>query len=173
MKEKSKTNICPNYDPSLPPSLLTSRKKTTFQSWKWKKKESLSLLFSASIMFAFSDQSTVKKVVKALPRVGVGIKYGIPQTRRASLMSARQLYRASNMTQKWQRREISNFEYLMFLNTIGGRTYNDLNQYPIFPWVLTNYEDAEIDLGSANNYRDLSRPIGALNQSRRKYFEER
>ena len=44
-------------------------------------------------MFAFSDQTTVKKVVKALPRVGVGIKYGIPQTRRASLMSARQLFR--------------------------------------------------------------------------------
>ena len=83
------------------------------------------------------------------------------------------IHRASNMTQKWQRREISNFEYLMFLNTIAGRTYNDLNQYPIFPWVLTNYEDIEIDLGSANNYRDLSRPIGALNQSRRKYFEER
>ena len=124
-------------------------------------------------MFAFSDQSTVKKIVKALPRVGVGIKYGIPQTRRASLMSARQLYRASNMTQKWQRREISNFEYLMFLNTIAGRTYNDLNQYPVFPWVLTNYDDGEIDLGSANNYRDLSRPIGALNPSRRKYFEER
>ena len=108
---------------------------------------SIFFLFSASIMFAFSDQSTVKKIVKALPRVGVGIKYGIPQTRRASLMSARQLYRASNMTQKWQRREISNFEYLMFLNTIAGRTYNDLNQYPVFPWVLTNYDDGEIDLG--------------------------
>ena len=25
------------------------------------------------------------------------------------------------MTQKWQRREISNFEYLMFLNTIAGK----------------------------------------------------
>ena len=109
------------------------------------------LIFSASIMFAFSDQSTVKKIVKALPRVGVGIKYGIPQTRRASLMSARQLYRASNMTQKWQRREISNFEYLMFLNTIAGRTYNDLNQYPVFPWVLTNYDDEEIDLGIINS----------------------
>lgn len=35
----------------------------------------------ASILFAFSDQATVKKVIKALPRVGVGIKYGIPQTR--------------------------------------------------------------------------------------------
>lgn len=26
------------------------------------------------------------------------------------------------MTQKWQRREISNFEYLMFLNTIAGES---------------------------------------------------
>ncbi|KAI5737943.1 hypothetical protein M8J77_001005 [Diaphorina citri] len=72
-----------------------------------------------SIMLAFPDQATVKRVIKALPRVGVGIKYGLPQTRRASMMSPRQLMRNSNMTQKWQRREISNFEYLMFLNTIA------------------------------------------------------
>ncbi|XP_076665181.1 A kinase anchor protein rugose isoform X4 [Andrena cerasifolii] len=126
-----------------------------------------------SILFAFPDQATVKKVIKALPRVGVGIKYGIPQTRRASMMSPRQLMRSSNMTQKWQRREISNFEYLMFLNTIAGRTYNDLNQYPVFPWVLTNYETKELDLSLPSNYRDLSKPIGALNPSRRAYFEER
>ncbi|XP_044255557.1 neurobeachin isoform X15 [Tribolium madens] len=126
-----------------------------------------------SIMFAFPDQATVKKIIKALPRVGVGIKYGIPQTRRASMMSPRQLMRNSNMTQKWQRREISNFEYLMFLNTIAGRTYNDLNQYPVFPWVLTNYETKELDLSQPSNYRDLSKPIGALNPNRRAYFEER
>ncbi|XP_076767102.1 A kinase anchor protein rugose isoform X15 [Xylocopa sonorina] len=126
-----------------------------------------------SILFAFPDQATVKKVIKALPRVGVGIKYAIPQTRRASMMSPRQLMRSSNMTQKWQRREISNFEYLMFLNTIAGRTYNDLNQYPVFPWVLTNYETKELDLSLPSNYRDLSKPIGALNPSRRAYFEER
>lgn len=126
-----------------------------------------------SILFAFPDQHTVKKVIKALPRVGVGIKYGISQTRRASMMSPRQLMRNSNMTQKWQRREISNFEYLMFLNTIAGRTYNDLNQYPVFPWVLTNYESRELDLSLPSNYRDLSKPIGALNPSRREYFEER
>ncbi|XP_050442787.1 neurobeachin isoform X2 [Adelges cooleyi] len=126
-----------------------------------------------SVMFSFPDQNTVKRVIKALPRVGVGIKYGLPQTRRASMMSPRQLMRNSNMTQKWQRREISNFEYLMFLNTIAGRTYNDLNQYPVFPWVLTNYESTELDLGLPSNYRDLSKPIGALNPSRKAYFEER
>ena len=36
------------------------------------------------------------------------------------MMSPRQLMRNSNMTQKWQRREINNFEYIMFLNTIAG-----------------------------------------------------
>ena len=59
----------------------------------------------------------------------------------------------ANMTQRWQRREISNFEYLMFLNTIAGRTYNDLNQYPVFPWVLINYESSELDLNLPSNYR--------------------
>ncbi|XP_055933664.1 neurobeachin-like isoform X4 [Argiope bruennichi] len=126
-----------------------------------------------SIMLAFMDHTTVKKVVKALPCVGVGIKYGIPQTRRASLMSPRQIFQQSNMTQKWQRREITNFEYLMFLNTIAGRTYNDLNQYPVFPWVLTNYEAPELDLSLPSNYRDLSKPVGALNPSRKAFFEER
>lgn len=41
--------------------------------------------------------------------------------RRISLATPRQLFKSSNMTQRWQRREISNFEYLMFLNTIAGR----------------------------------------------------
>ncbi|XP_043237730.1 neurobeachin-like isoform X3 [Amphibalanus amphitrite] len=126
-----------------------------------------------SVMFNFPDSATVKKVVKVLPRVGVGVKYGIPQTRRASMMAPRQLFRASNMVQKWQRREISNFEYLMFLNTIAGRTYNDLNQYPVFPWVITNYESPELDLSLPSNYRDLSKPVGALNPTRKSFFEER
>lgn len=45
----------------------------------------------------------------------------------------------------------------MFLNTIAGRTYNDLNQYPIFPWVLSNYESETLDLSEASNFRDLSK----------------
>ena len=63
----------------------------------------------------------------------------------------------SNMMQRWQRREISNFDYLMYLNTVAGRTYNDLNQYPVYPWVLVNYESSEMDLTMASNYRDLSK----------------
>lgn len=126
-----------------------------------------------SVMFAFSDFDTVKRAIKYLPPVGVGIKYGIPQSRRASLMGPRQLFAASNMMQKWQKREIGNFQYLMFLNTIAGRTYQDLNQYPVFPWILTNYESEELDLNLPTNFRDLSKPVGALNNKRRSEFIER
>ncbi|XP_057206773.1 neurobeachin isoform X2 [Triplophysa rosa] len=126
-----------------------------------------------SVMFNFPDQATVKKVVYSLPRVGVGTSYGLPQARRISLATPRQLFKSSNMTQRWQRREISNFEYLMFLNTIAGRTYNDLNQYPVFPWVLTNYDSEELDLTIPGNFRDLSKPIGALNPKRAVFYAER
>uniref|UniRef100_A0A3Q2DBV8 Neurobeachin n=1 Tax=Cyprinodon variegatus TaxID=28743 RepID=A0A3Q2DBV8_CYPVA len=126
-----------------------------------------------AVMFNFPDAATVKKVVHSLPRVGVGTNFGLPQTRRISLATPKQLFKTSNMTQRWQRREISNFEYLMFLNTISGRTYNDLNQYPVFPWILTNYESPELDLTLPSNYRDLSKPIGALNPKRAAFFSDR
>ncbi|XP_075399825.1 lipopolysaccharide-responsive and beige-like anchor protein [Tenrec ecaudatus] len=126
-----------------------------------------------AVMFNFPDPATVKKVVNYLPRVGIGTSFGLPQTRRISLASPRQLFKASNMTQRWQHREISNFEYLMFLNTLAGRSYNDLNQYPVFPWVITNYESEDLDLTLPSNYRDLSKPIGALNPKRAAFFAER
>uniref|UniRef100_A0A8C8A2H6 Neurobeachin n=1 Tax=Oryzias sinensis TaxID=183150 RepID=A0A8C8A2H6_9TELE len=126
-----------------------------------------------AVLFNFPDAATVKKVVHCLPRVGVGTSFGLPQTRRISLATPKQLFKASNMTQRWQRREISNFEYLMFLNTISGRTYNDLNQYPVFPWVITNYDSEELDLTLPSNFRDLSKPIGALNPKRAAFFSDR
>ncbi|XP_050014770.1 lipopolysaccharide-responsive and beige-like anchor protein isoform X2 [Alexandromys fortis] len=126
-----------------------------------------------AVMFNFPDSATVRKVVNYLPRVGVGTSFGLPQTRRISLSTPRQLFKASNMTQRWQHREISNFEYLMFLNTIAGRGYNDLNQYPVFPWVITNYESEELDLTLPSNFRDLSKPVGALNPKRAAFFAER
>lgn len=33
----------------------------------------------------------------------------------------------------------------MHLNTIAGRTYNDLMQYPVFPWIIADYK-SEVNL---------------------------
>ena len=45
----------------------------------------------------------------------------------------------SNLIKKWTNYQISNFEFLMWLNLYSNRSYFDLLQYPIFPWIITNY----------------------------------
>ena len=83
------------------------------------------------------------------------------------------LLKASGLTDKWVHREISNFEYLMQLNTIAGRTYNDLSQYPVFPWVLVDYDSEKLRLDDPAVYRDLSKPIGALNPEKVQSIQEK
>ena len=55
----------------------------------------------------------------------------------------------------------------MRLNTLAGRTHNDLNQYPIFPWVLADYSSSTLDLSEPSTYRDLSKPMGAQVEEQR------
>ena len=74
---------------------------------------------------------------------------------------------------KWKRKELSNYEYLIYLNFMAGRSYNDLTQYPVFPWVISNYSSPTLDLNDPSNYRDLSKPIGALNPERLERLKER
>ena len=61
----------------------------------------------------------------------------------------------------WKKSELSNFEYLMKLNEYSGRSFNNLAQYPVFPWILRNYETDKLDLDNEDNFRDLTLPIGA------------
>jgi WD40 repeat protein len=103
-----------------------------------------------------------------------------PHLFRMCSLQPTELIRRSNVTAKWQRREISNFEYLMYLNTTSGRTYNDLNQYPVFPWVIKWYDETkdfhieqvladsqpQLNIWTEHVFRDLSKPIGALNEKR-------
>lgn len=84
-----------------------------------------------------------------------------------------QILKRTELMERWARWEISNFEYLMELNTLAGRSYNDITQYPVFPWVLADYCSKTLDLGDPTLYRDLSKPIGALNPDRLKKFQER
>jgi hypothetical protein len=79
----------------------------------------------------------------------------------------------SHYTEQWINRKISNFEYLMILNTFSGRTYNDLAQYPVFPWILADYTSQSLDLNDPKSFRDLSKPMGAINPERLSYFLER
>uniref|UniRef100_A0A8C0F8H5 Neurobeachin-like protein 2 n=1 Tax=Bubo bubo TaxID=30461 RepID=A0A8C0F8H5_BUBBB len=87
--------------------------------------------------------------------------------------SPQELFKASGLMQKWVNREISNFDYLIQLNTMAGRTYNDLAQYPVFPWILRDYTSEELDLNNPAVFRDLSKPIGVVNEKNAKAVKEK
>ncbi len=43
----------------------------------------------------------------------------------------------------------------MELNKLSGRTFNDLMQYPVFPFILANYheESKKLDLRAVDSFR--------------------
>ncbi|XP_078136441.1 protein FAN isoform X4 [Sander vitreus] len=67
---------------------------------------------------------------------------------------------------QWQRGHLSNYQYLLHLNNLADRSCNDLSQYPVFPWVIADYTSAQLDMTNAATFRDLSKPVGALNKER-------
>jgi hypothetical protein len=88
-------------------------------------------------------------------------------------MSLYRLVHEHGVQERWLQGKLSNFQYLMALNTIAGRSYNDLCQYPVFPWVIADYTSATLDLHDPAIYRDLSKPMGALNATRLAEFLDR
>lgn len=77
------------------------------------------------------------------------------------------------VTKRWLRGSISNFEYLIHLNTLAGRSFNDITQYPVFPWVIADYSSEFLDLNARDTFRDLSKPMGAIGETRAAQFCER
>lgn len=123
---------------------------------------------SAFLVFLNKDHvSAYKRLCMAVPSLkGRGVAEVIANARKAPVVEKTALL-------KWQRGEISNFEYLMHLNTLAGRTYNDLMQYPVFPWILADYKSETLNLANSNTFRDLSKPMGAQTEKRKQMFIQR
>eukprot|EP01047_Picozoa_sp_COSAG01_P050735 COSAG01_NODE_5159_length_4445_cov_1.770594_1_plen_819_part_00 len=113
----------------------------------------------------FKNVETCREIIRKL--IGLRSKTMIIVTRKTRARMLRET------TAKWKARQMSNFEYIMQINTLSGRTYNDLSQYPVFPWVIQDYSSETLDLTDERIYRDLSKPVGALNPSRLQYLVER
>jgi factor associated with neutral sphingomyelinase activation len=49
----------------------------------------------------------------------------------------------------------------MEINNLSGRSYCDLTQYPVVPWILVKFGN-KFDITDENNYRNFLLPMGAL-----------
>ncbi|KAG0531834.1 hypothetical protein BDA96_04G056200 [Sorghum bicolor] len=133
---------------------------------------------NAPVFLNFSSQNDAKSVGSLLVSLRNDALFPKGATRdKNSLISFVDrkvaLEMAESARESWRRREMSNFEYLMILNTLAGRSYNDLTQYPIFPWILADYSSEKLDFNKSSTFRDLSKPVGALDAKRFKAFEDR
>ena len=81
-------------------------------------------------------------------------------------------YYIINTQEEWQNYNKSTLEYLMWLNIYGGRSYNDITQYPVFPWILMNYQINDIS-NAENLERDFSLPMGMITLDYWKQSEKR
>ena len=71
-----------------------------------------------------------------------------------SLFFTKRLSTTKNLFIKWTKWEISTFTLLNYINLFASRTYHDTNQYPVFPWIITNYKSKDIPNLSLDNIPD-------------------
>ena len=79
--------------------------------------------------------------------------------------SKKKIYLVNNKMEEWQNNNISTLEYLMWLNIFSGRSFNDLTQYPVFPWIITNYSDNSEEISIKDDLRNLNIPMGMISIS--------
>lgn len=104
--------------------------------------------------------------VKALTILKAFKSADLPRNARIQNSDFYTYFQNTKVIDQWINRKISNFEYLMHLNILSGRSFNDASQYPVIPWVINDYSSDKCDFSNPNFFRDLTKPIGALNEER-------
>ena len=78
-----------------------------------------------------------------------------------NLFNNKKIPTIKNIYTKWTRWEISTFTLLNYLNIFSSRSYHDINQYPVFPWIITNYSSQSLT-SDTNQIRPFNKPMGMM-----------
>ena len=122
--------------------------------------------YNKNYFFVFQEENYIDQLIKTINKPELNI---------------------DDIYNKWfYQNKISTFEFIMYLNVFGNRSYNDITQYPIFPWIFpnpvlnleiteikkessnnnnnnhNNYPNFKLSLLEINNVRDLSKPMGLI-----------
>lgn len=130
-------------------------------------------IYNHGTLIAFSNHTEREEILSKvlstpLPNSIFGTTYGASINYKKFMASWK-----SKIVSQWVNGKMSNFDFLMHLNSFAGRTYNDLTQYPVFPWVVADYESEDLNLNDPKTFRDLSKPMGALGAQRAQQFRDR
>lgn len=116
-------------------------------------------LDGTSILFNFPDsdnEEVSQKLIRLRKTKCINLQYN-------KTLDAKKLVEKTGIMKKWLNYEMSNFEYLMQLNGLAGRSFKDVTQYPVFPWVISNYGLENLNITeTCDFFRDFSKTMGAL-----------
>ena len=64
---------------------------------------------------------------------------------------------------KWAKWEMSTLKLLMILNIYANRSYNNVDQYHVFPWIITDYKsDTLPSMDKKDFIRHMNKPMGMM-----------
>ena len=63
----------------------------------------------------------------------------------------------------WKNNKISTLEYIMWINIYGNRSFRDTAQYPVLPWILSDYTLNKVEnIINFNAVRNFNLPMGMM-----------
>lgn len=137
---------------------------------------SMTLNFSAGYTFVLIFKKATYDDAYALIKPGMDEFFekappAVPHVR-TPLFSARLiLTKQVKSTQMWVDGDIDNYTYLCLVNRLAKRCFADLTQFPVFPWVISDYQSETISSYSKNSLRDLTKPMGQIGEERAERFD--
>ena len=82
------------------------------------------------------------------------------------MLDGRKSLEKMTLVNNWENNLISTFDYLLYLNLLSSRSFNNSSQYPVFPWVLKKYTNP-CDFNFEDVYRDLTLSVGMMGDIKR------
>jgi len=153
---------------NLPKKVIKLKKISHLLLRHWNGRPSIELICmnGYTVFIAFLRALTVD-VLTAIRSVAIpNLKHPIQTSSHAHFFSS------LPYLNKWVQRQISNFDYILLLNMFSGRSFNTTSQYPIFPWILSDFNSSFLDFSNTNHFRDLSKPIGIFKDELKSIISE-
>ena len=112
--------------------IFTSKNKTYYFNFpdSFKRQNALNLILS---------KFSTKKEIKVLKNKIIG--YDVSSSNKFFNLNNNNSDFLTNLIENWQDWNISTLELLLWLNILSNRSFNDISQYPVFPWILIQYKD--------------------------------
>ena len=142
--------------------IYTSTNKTFYFNFKYEKDREIVVNEIVNKIKEYARFLVDLKEYKDISDIVIGYQNTLVLKARKKNGKKKYKIKLSKKVLAWKEWKMSTFELIMWLNIYSNRSYNDISQYPVFPWVLTNYEDSLKNSSNNYDYRDLSLPMGMM-----------